>query len=136
MKKTLLAAALAALLAAPALFAGEIININKADAAALDTLDGIGAKKAEAIVTYRTEHGDFKALEDLKEVPGIGDKLFAKIKDSISLTEGTATADKAASDTSKAKADDKAAKDDKTSADKSAATEKATDKPASKADKS
>jgi competence protein ComEA len=129
MKKLFLTTTLlASLFAAPTLFAGEMININKADAAALDTLDGIGAKKAEAIVAYRTEHGDFKALEDIKEVSGIGDKLFDKIKGSISLTDAANTTDKAE------KAD--TAKDDKTSADKSAAAEKVTDKPASKADKS
>lgn len=134
MKKSLiLSTFLASMLSFTSAFAGDMININKADVATLDTLDGIGAKKAEAIVAYRTEHGDFKTLEDIKEVSGIGDKLFDKIKGSISLTEGSSTADKSEkTDSAKAKTEDKAAKGDKTTSDKSAAVEKS----ANKADKS
>lgn len=129
---------LASLISAPTVFAGEIININKADIAALDSLDGIGEKKAEAIVAYRTEHGEFKSLEDLKEVPGIGDKLYDKVKDSISLTEGASTIQTGAekADTAKAKIEDKATKSTKPAADKAAAAEKMLEKPVSKADNS
>lgn len=141
MKKTVIAATLLACLScAPAVFA-EMININKADAATLDGLDGIGAKKAEAIVAYRTEHGEFKILDELKEVSGIGDKLFDKIKADISLTEGASTASTAsttAPDKSTDKADakttdkaDKAEKADAKSADK---TDKVSEKSASKTD--
>lgn len=135
MKKTLIAATLLACLScAPAVFA-EMININKADAATLDSLDGIGAKKAEAIVAYRTEHGEFKTLDELKEVSGIGEKLFDKIKADISLTEGASTASTTAPDKSTDKADakttDKANKADAKSADK---TEKVSEKSASKTD--
>jgi competence protein ComEA len=127
MKKTLFTATLlATLFAAPAAFA-EMVNINKADAATLDALDGIGEKKAEAIVTYRTEHGEFKTLEDLKEVAGIGDKLFDKIKADISLTEGASTV---AETTSKEKVADKA---DKTSDSKAEKAPEKDDKAASKA---
>ena len=67
----------------------ELVNINKASADIMqDNLKGIGAKKAEAIIAYRNEHGDFKKLEDLKEVKGIGDTLFEKIKNDISLDQG------------------------------------------------
>ena len=99
MKKTILFAALAACLAiTPSVFAGTI-NLNKADAAALDALDGIGAKKAEAIIAYRTTHGEFKTLDTLKDVPGIGEKLFEKIAPSLSLTDdATAPAATAATD--------------------------------------
>lgn len=62
------------------LFAG--VNINTADKKELMTLDGIGAKKAEAIIKYRT-NSKFNSIEDLKKVDGIGDKLFDKIKDKI-----------------------------------------------------
>ena len=138
MKKTVIAATLLACLScAPAVFA-EMININKADAATLDGLDGIGAKKAEAIVAYRTEHGEFKTLDELKEVSGIGDKLFDKIKADISLTEGASTASTTAPDKSTDKADakttdkvDKAEKVDVKSADK---TDKVSEKSASKTD--
>jgi competence protein ComEA len=138
MKKTVIAATLLACLScAPAVFA-EMININKADAATLDGLDGIGAKKAEAIVAYRTEHGEFKTLDELKEVSGIGDKLFDKIKADISLTEGASTASTTAPDKSTDKADakttdkaDKAEKADAKSADK---TDKVSEKSASKTD--
>jgi len=70
----------------------EIVNINKASATVLqDNLKGIGTKKAEAIIAYRTEHGDFKKIEDIKEVKGIGDKLFEKIKADLSLDQGIST---------------------------------------------
>lgn len=62
------------------LFAG--VDINTADKKELMTLDGIGAKKAEAIIKYRTNN-KFNSIEDLKKVDGIGDKLFDKIKDKI-----------------------------------------------------
>ncbi len=53
----------------------EPININQADAETISKeLTGIGPKKAEAIVQYRKEHGDFKALKDLENVSGIGAK--------------------------------------------------------------
>lgn len=91
MKKIALISSLVfSLFAAPAIFA-EMVNINKADVATLDTLDGIGEKKAEAIVAYRTEHGEFKSLEEIKEVPGIGDGIYKKIEQEISLTEGAVT---------------------------------------------
>ena len=65
----------------------DVININKADVAALDKLNGIGAKKAESIIAWRDKHGEFKSLEAIKDVPGIGDKLFEKIKNDIALTD-------------------------------------------------
>lgn len=61
------------------------ININTATADALTELKGIGPKKAESIVAFRTEHGPFKKLEDIMLVKGIGQKLFSKIKDQITI---------------------------------------------------
>lgn len=53
----------------------EPVNINEADAETISkALSGVGAKKAEAIVQYRTEHGHFKTLQDLENVSGIGEK--------------------------------------------------------------
>ena len=60
------------------------VNVNTADAQTIsDSLNGIGLKKAEAIVTYRTENGNFKSLEDLQMVKGIGAKTVEKNKDEI-----------------------------------------------------
>jgi competence protein ComEA len=55
------------------------ININSADTATLSQLPGIGPKTADKITAFRTEHGQFKSLEDLIQVKGIGDKKLAKI---------------------------------------------------------
>ena len=99
MKKWLAVAPLMiSLLATPLVWAGTV-NINKADVAALDALDGIGAKKAEAIIAWRTQHGEFKSVEDLKQVPGIGEKLFEKLKTNVTLTDSTDTAVKPSTDT-------------------------------------
>ncbi|MEE1039061.1 MAG: helix-hairpin-helix domain-containing protein [Eubacterium sp.] len=59
------------------------VNINKADSEELRTLDGVGPAMAERIITYRNENGSFKAIEDLKNVSGIGDKTFEKLKNNI-----------------------------------------------------
>ena len=60
------------------------ISINTASIEELDTLEGIGPAIAQRIIDYRDKK-PFMTLEELKEVKGIGDKLFAKIKDNISL---------------------------------------------------
>lgn len=59
------------------------VNINTADATELQTLSGIGPKKAQDIIDYRVQNGSFKSIEDLKKVSGFGDKTFEKLKDSI-----------------------------------------------------
>lgn len=61
------------------------ININQADATQFQTIDGIGEKRAKMIVQYRTEHGPFKQIEDLKKITGIGEKTFEKLKDKVSV---------------------------------------------------
>lgn len=61
------------------------VNINTADESELTTLSGIGPSKAQAIIQYREEHGNFKKPEDLKNVSGIGEKTFEKLKDSITV---------------------------------------------------
>ncbi len=64
------------------------VNINTADAKTIsDALSGIGLKKAEAIVKYRTEKGNFKTVEDLAQVSGIGEKTIEKNKADILLTD-------------------------------------------------
>ncbi len=59
------------------------VNINTADQAELSTLNGIGEKTAEKIISYRQEHGSFQTTEELMNVPGIGENKFAKIKEAI-----------------------------------------------------
>jgi len=61
------------------------ININTATADQLDTLPGIGPSYAQAIVTYRTDHGNYKTIQDIENVPGIGDATFKKLEDLITV---------------------------------------------------
>lgn len=61
------------------------VSINNATLEQLQTLPGIGVSKAQDIINYRTEHGQFQSIEDLKNISGIGDSVFAKIKDYITL---------------------------------------------------
>lgn len=62
------------------------VNINQADATVLSTeLNGIGEKKAQAIIDYRTQHGPFNSLEDLQNVKGISDKTIEKNRDKMTL---------------------------------------------------
>lgn len=62
------------------------VNINSADADELDKhLVGIGEKKAQAIVEYRKKNGNFKSIEDLTHVKGIGEAILEKNKANIVL---------------------------------------------------
>lgn len=63
----------------------NLININTASLEELTTLTGIGDVKAEAIIKYRNEIGKFKSKEELLNVDGIGESLFEKIKDDITV---------------------------------------------------
>ncbi|OTN76623.1 hypothetical protein A5886_001701 [Enterococcus sp. 8G7_MSG3316] len=65
--------------------ANPLIDLNQADLTQLQTLPGIGAKKAEAIIQYREEHGFFKVIDDLTNVTGIGDKTFESLKELITV---------------------------------------------------
>ncbi|WP_345000935.1 ComEA family DNA-binding protein, partial [Tsukamurella soli] len=60
--------------------AGGLVNINTATAAELDTLPGVGAATAAAIVAYRDRHGPFGSVDDLTKVSGIGQAKLARIK--------------------------------------------------------
>jgi len=61
------------------------VSINQGSREALMLLDGIGEKTAQKIIDYREAQGGFKTLEELKNVPGIGDKRFDQIKNDIRL---------------------------------------------------
>ena len=59
------------------------INLNTATSEQLQTISGIGAKRAEDVIAYRESHGGFQSVDDLKNVSGIGDKTLDKIRESL-----------------------------------------------------
>ena len=61
------------------------VSINTAGLDELMKLSGIGESKANAIISYRQENGSFKTIEEIKNVSGIGDAVFEKIKDDITI---------------------------------------------------
>lgn len=61
------------------------VSLNKATLDELMTLDGIGEKKAQAIINYRNKNNGFKTVEELLEVDGIGSTTYEKIKDRLTL---------------------------------------------------
>lgn len=66
----------------------DSVNINTADAATLaSVLDGVGLKKAEAIVAHREEHGRFDSPEDLARVKGIGEATVRRNADKIRISD-------------------------------------------------
>lgn len=62
------------------------VNVNTATQEQLESLNGIGPAKAQAIIEYRQKNGGFKTLEDLDKVPGIGEGVLSKIKSEVTLT--------------------------------------------------
>lgn len=63
----------------------KIININTATLEELMTLSGVGESKALSIIEYRNNNGGFKSIEEIKNVSGIGDAAFEKIKNNITI---------------------------------------------------
>jgi competence protein ComEA len=105
------------------------VNINTATKEELTSLKGIGEKRAQDIIDYRTKNGAFKSVDDLEKVPGIGPGTMKQIRSQISTTGKTtidkpATAPAKTSDTKKA-GDTKTAKTDATKTDKSKSDDKA-----------
>ena len=63
----------------------KLISLNTATKEELMTLSGVGESKAENIISYREQNNGFKSIEELKNVSGIGDAIFEKIKSNITI---------------------------------------------------
>jgi len=61
------------------------VNINTADSTQLQTLNGVGPATAQKIIDYREANGRFASVEDIRNVSGIGDKTFEKLKEYITI---------------------------------------------------
>ncbi len=64
---------------------GQPLNINTATLEQLDTLSGIGPLTAQKILDFREERGGFGSIEELGEIPGIGDKRLASLREEVTL---------------------------------------------------
>jgi competence protein ComEA len=62
---------------------GQKLNLNMATPEQLDQLDGVGPATAQKIVAYRQAHGGFRSVTELDQVPGIGEKKLAALKDRL-----------------------------------------------------
>jgi competence protein ComEA len=83
-------------------FAMAAVNLNSATKDQLQSVNGIGPKKADAIIAYRKKNGLFKTVDDLKNVPGFGDKTVANVRSELTVKGGAPV-----------KTDNKSAKTDK-----------------------
>ena len=90
--RALLAISFASFAFAPAFASAAMVDINTADANALDTLPGIGPTKAAAIIAYRDAHGLFAKIEDLENVKGVGPATFDKLKAFVTVATVPASA--------------------------------------------
>lgn len=61
------------------------VNLNTAGKAELESVNGIGPQKAEAIIEYRNKNGPFKKVDDLKKVKGFGDKSVANMRSELTV---------------------------------------------------
>ena len=62
-----------------------LININSANLEELKKISGVGDEKAQSIIEYREKNGGFKSIDEIKNIDGIGEKTFEKIKDKITI---------------------------------------------------
>ena len=69
--------------------AAQLVDINRADAAQLDTLPGIGPALSQRIIEYRQQNGRFETVEELVNVKGIGEKTLEKLKPYITCGDGS-----------------------------------------------
>ena len=66
-----------------------VVNINTADVAQLSLLPGVGAKAAQRIIDYRSQHGQFQKPTDLMQIKGFGDKSFERLSPYIAVSGKT-----------------------------------------------
>lgn len=64
---------------------GNKVNLNDSDKTKLQTINGVGDKKADKIIDYRNQNGPFKSVDDLKNVPGFGEKTVANLRPSLAV---------------------------------------------------
>ena len=93
---------LALWLAASGTALAVVVNINTASKEELTTLKGVGDGRAQEIIDYRKKHGNFKSVDDLGKVPGIGPGLMKQIRSDITVT-GTTSINKSSQKETKSK---------------------------------
>ena len=71
-----------------------VVNINTATKEELTSIKGIGDKRAQEIIDYRKKHGNFKSVDDLGKVPGIGPGLMKQIRSDVTVSGKTSIEDK------------------------------------------
>jgi len=126
MKKLLLAFAMWFALSGVAM---AVVNINTATKEELTSLKGVGDKRAQEIIDYRKKNGNFKSIDELEKVPGIGPGLMKQIRSEVTVSGKTSTtkageADKSKSATAKTTEAPKGDAMKSTTAEKSKAEEK------------
>ena len=86
MKALRLIALCAALTCAGTVQAAEPVDINSASAETLAaTINGVGMKRARAIVEYRTQNGPFRSVDELAEISGIGSRIIEQSRDKLTV---------------------------------------------------
>lgn len=105
MKKILLVIiyALSVSLSAFSFSAYAAVDLNTASSTELQSVKGIGPKKAEAIIEFRKKNGQFKSVDDLDKVPGFGKATVDKVRKDISVGNAKASAPASAVKDNKAK---------------------------------
>ena len=101
MKKLILALIMCLALAGTA---AAVVNVNTATKEELTTVKGIGEKRAQEIIDYRKKNGDFKSVDDLEKVPGVGPGTMKQIRSQVTVSGKTAAdkpTDKTKSDSMK-----------------------------------
>lgn len=73
-------------------FAADVVDLNNATQQELESIHGIGPAKASAIIEYRTQHGGFKSLDELDNVPGFGPKHVEKMRAAATVRGVSASA--------------------------------------------
>jgi len=110
------------------------VNINTATQEELESLPNVGPVKAKAIIDYRKTNGNFKTIDDVKNVKGVGDKTFDKLKSQLSVS-GATVVEAAPAKPAKAEKPAKAAESKPAKAAPVAVSAPVADQSAAKADK-